>query len=194
MGHVVLAMSMSLDGYIAGPNVGVEQPLGQGGERLHDWMFVGKTEREAAVFEAESFKTTGAIITGRRTFDVGVGPWGDNPSFHAPCFVLSTAAQQKIVKDGGTTYTFVTDGIESALARARAAAAGKNVQVLGGAHTAQQYIKAGLLDEIRIHLVPVLLGAGIRLFDHIGTEQIVLKQTSVIEAPGITHLTFRVVK
>src|SRR6266542_6309574 len=114
MGQVVLAMSMSLDGCIAGPNVGVEQPLGQGGQRLHDWMFVGKTEREAAGFEEESFKTTGAIIMGRRTFDVGVEPWGDSPAFHAPCFVLSAAAQQKIVKEGGTTYTFVTDGIENA--------------------------------------------------------------------------------
>ncbi len=194
MGTVVLAMSMSLDGCIAGPNVGGEQPMGEGGELLHDWMFVGKTEREAAVFEEELFKTTGTIIMGRRTFDVGVEPWGDSPAFHAPCFVLSAAAQQKIVKEGGTTYTFVTDGIESALARARAAAGGKNVQVLGGANAAQQYIKAGLLDEIQIHLVPVLLGDGIRLFDHLGTKHIVLEQMSVIESPGVTHLTFRVVK
>jgi dihydrofolate reductase len=194
MGQVVLAMSMSLDGFIAGPNVAVDQPLGQGGERLHDWMFVGKTEREAALFEEQSFQTTGAIIMGRRTFDVGVGPWGDNPTFHTPCFVLSAAAQQKIVKQGGTTYTFVTDGIESAFARARAAAAGKNVRLFGGANAAQQYIKAGLLDELHIHLVPVLLGEGIRLFEHLGTKQIVLQQTSVIQSPGVTHLTFRVVQ
>jgi dihydrofolate reductase len=192
-GKVVLAMSLSLDGFIAGPNVAAEQPLGQGAERLHDWMFLGKTERQAAAFEEESFKTIGAIIMGRRTFDVGVAPWGDNPTFHAPCFVLSAAAQDKIVKQGGTTYTFVTDGIESALAQARAAAAGKNVQLLGGANAAQQYLKAGLVDELQIHLVPILLGEGIRLFEHLGTKQIVLQQTGVSQSAGVTHLTFRVV-
>jgi len=107
---------------------------------------------------------------GRRVFDFGVGPWGDNPAFHAPCFVLSHDVQEMIVKEGGTTYTFVTDGIESALEKARAVAREKAVTVMGGANAAQQSLKAGLLDEIHLHLVPVLLGGGIRLFENIGTE------------------------
>ena len=119
---------------------------------------------------------------------------GDNPTFHTPCFVLSATAQEKIVKEGGTTYTFVTDGIESALALARTAAGGKKITVMGGANAFQQYLKAGLLDEIQIHLVPVLLGEGIRLFDHLGPEYIELESTRVIESPGVTHLRFRVVK
>jgi len=127
-----------------------------------------------------------------------VGPWGDNPTYHAPCFVLSNDAQETIVKQGGTSYTFVTDGIESALEKAQAASlrseGNKDIRVLGGANAAQQYIKAGLLDEIQIHLAPVLLGEGIRLFEHLGSEQIKLERTEVIDIPGATHLTFRVVK
>lgn len=158
--------------------------MGDGGERLHDWMFLGQTGREA----------TGAIIMGRRTFDFGVVPWGYPPTFHAPSFVLSADAREEIVKEGGTTYTFVTDGIESALEQARAAAGGKNITVIGGANAAQQYIRAGLLDEMQIHLVPVLLGDGVRLFDHHGAGQVELERAEVIGAPGVTHLRFRAVK
>ncbi len=149
MSKVILDMSMSLDGFIAGPNVDVGQPMGDGGERLHDWMFLGKTGREATAFEEEWFEATGAIIMGRRTFDVGVVPWGDNPTFHAPCFVLSANAREEIVKEGGTTYTFVTNGIEGALEQARAAAGGKNIIVMGGANAAQQYIRAGFSTRCR---------------------------------------------
>jgi len=203
MGKVLLDISMSLDGFIAGPNDDPERPLGDGGQRLHDWVFGGKTERSGTSPRTsttgsnrevmdESFKTTGAVIMGRRWFDIGEGPWGDNPPFQVPCFVLTHDAHEKLVK-GATTFTFVTDGIESALKQAQAAAGDKNVGV-GGANTAQQYLSAGLLDEIQIHLAPVLLGEGCRLFEHIGTEHIELERTRVIESPGVTHLWFRVVK
>lgn len=119
---------------------------------------------------------------------------GDNPPFRHPVFVITHEAREKEVKDGGTTYTFVTDGIESALEQAKAAAGDKDVKVAGGANTVQQYIKAGLLDEIQVHIAPVLLGDGIRLFDHLGAERIELEKTRVIESPGVTHLRFRVVK
>lgn len=192
--NVVLEMSMSLDGFIAGPNIDMEQPMGEGGERLHEWMFSGKTEREADVDEEQAFKSTGAIVMGRRTFDLGVGPWGENPTFHAPCFVLSRDAHDTITKAGGTTYSFVTDGAQSAVAQARAAAGDKQIVVMGGANTAQQCLRAGLLEEIQIHLVPVLLGDGTRLFDQLDPEHIELDSTMVSTAPGVTHLRFRVVK
>jgi dihydrofolate reductase len=195
MGTVILDMSMSLDGFIAGPKDDdkPERELAAL-ESLHDWMFSGKTEREVEVWQADYFKKTGAILMGRRVFDFGVGPWGDNPAFHAPCFVLSHDVQEMIVKEGGTTYTFVTDGIESALEKARAVAGEKAVTVMGGANAAQQSLKAGLLDEIHLHLVPVLLGGGIRLFENIGTEHIELEKISVIDAPGVTHLRFRILR
>ncbi|MDQ5825820.1 MAG: dihydrofolate reductase family protein [Chloroflexota bacterium] len=195
MGKVFLDMSMSLDGFIAGPkdDDNPDREL-EALESLHDWMFSGKTEREAEEWQEAYFTTIGAIIMGRRTFDLGVGPWGDNPTFHATCFVLTKDARDKLVKQGGTTYTFVTDGIESALEKAQTAAGNKDIRVLGGANAAQQYLKAGLLDEIQIYLVPVLLGEGIRLFEHLGSEFVELERTQVIEAPGVTQLTFRVVK
>ena len=168
MGKVTSDMSMSLDGFIAGPNDGVERPLGDGGERLHEWVYGlaswrerhglagGKTDRDAEVID-ESFKTTGAVVLGRRMFNLGEGPWGDNPPFHVPVFVVTHNAREKVVKEGGTTFTFVTDGIESALQQAQAAAGDKDVSVAGGANIVQQFIKAALLDEVQIHLVPVLL-------------------------------------
>jgi dihydrofolate reductase len=195
MGTVILAMSMSLDGFIAGPQDD-EKPDRELGalDILHDWMFSGKTEREAEEWESAYLKHAGAFIMGRRVFSFGVGPWGDNPAFHAPCFVLSHNAQETIVKEGGTSYTFITDGIESALEKARAAAGEKDIVLNGGANAAQQYLKAGLLDEIHLHLVSVLLGEGIRLFENMGTNHIDLEKISVIDDPGVTHLQFRVVR
>jgi dihydrofolate reductase len=204
MGKVTVDMSMSLDGFIAGPNDSVERPLGEGGERLHEWVYDlaswrerhgltgGKTDSDAEVLD-ESLKNTGAVVVGKRMFDVANG-WGDNPPFHVPVFVLTHDAREKLVKEGGTTFTFVTDGIQSALEQAKAAAGDKDVSVGGGANIIQQYLSAGLLDEIQIHLVPVLLGDGRRLFEHTGTGQIELERTRVIESPGVTHLRFRVVK
>lgn len=195
MGAVILAMSMSLDGFIAGPKDDTHPDRELAAlDILHDWMFRGKTGHEAEEWESAYLRHAGAFIMGRRVFDFGVGPWGDNPTFHAPCFVLSHTAQETIVKQGGTSYTFITDGIESALEKARAVAGEKDIVLNGGANTAQQYLKAGLLDEINLHLVHVLLGEGIPLFKNLGTEQIKLKKISGTEASGVTHLRFRVVR
>jgi dihydrofolate reductase len=195
MGKVILAMSLSLDGFIAGPKDDTNPDREVGAlDILHDWMFSGKTGHEAEEWESANLKHAGAFIMGRRVFDLGVGPWGDNPTFHAPCFVLSHKAQETILKQGGTSYTFITDGIESALEKARAAAGEKDIVLNGGANAAQQYLKAGLLDEIDLHLVHVLLGEGIPLFGNIGTEPIKLEKIRVIEAPGVTHLRFRLLR
>lgn len=203
-GKVVFDITMSLDGFIAGPDDGPELPLGAGGERLHRWLYDlaswrephglagGKADRDAEILD-EALKNTGASIVGKRMFD-NAGGWGENPPFRTPVFVLTHQAREPLVKEGGTTFTFVTDGIASALAQARAAAGAKNVAVGGGANVAQQFIEAGLLDEIQIHLVPVLLGAGIHLFAHLGTGHVDLESTRVIASPGVTHLRFRVVK
>ncbi|MGQ0811695.1 MAG: dihydrofolate reductase family protein, partial [Nitrospiraceae bacterium] len=153
----------------------------------------GKTNRDAEVLE-ESFKNVGAIVMGRRMFIQGEKYWGDNPPFHMPVFVVIHEAREKLVKEGSTMVTFVTDGIECTLQQARAAAGVKDVSVAGGANIVQQFLKAGLLDEIQIHLIPVLLGGGRRLFDHLGTEHIELERTRVIESPGVTHMKFHVAK
>jgi dihydrofolate reductase len=195
MGKVVLDLSMSLDGFIAGPKDDDQPDRELGGlDILHDWRFGGQSSTETEAYEVEKFKPMGAGIVGRRMLDLGIGPWGENPRFHMPIFVLSHETHQSITKQGGTTYYFVTEGIESTLKRAKEAAGDKDIMLLGGADVAQQYLKAGLLDEIHLHLVPVLLSEGIRLFENIGTEQIKLEQISVIEEPGVTHLRFRVVK
>ncbi|HKY56170.1 MAG TPA: dihydrofolate reductase family protein [Anaerolineales bacterium] len=195
MGKVVFEISMSLDGFIAGPKDDSNPDRELGGlDILHDWRFGAKSPTEAEAYEVEKFKPMGAGIVGHRMLDLGIGPWGENPTFHMPIFVLSHETREPITKQGGTTYYFVTEGIESALKQAEEAARGKDIMVLGGAEVAQQYLKAELLDEIHIHLVPVLLGEGIRLFENIGTEQIRLEQMSVTEAPGVTHFRFCVVK
>ncbi|MFZ0370914.1 MAG: dihydrofolate reductase family protein [Halobacillus sp.] len=201
MGKVILDMSMSLDGFIAGPNVNCKQGLGEGGEVLHEWLFSGdipskfndffklsRTNRE--VFD-KSFKTTGALIAGRRTFDLTSGWGGSYPIQGIPVFVLTHDPPKEIPR-GETAFTFVSDGIVSAVKQAKAAAEKNNVQVMGGAITAQQCIKANLVDEILIHLVPVLLGKGIRLFDPIGPEKIQLEKGDVIETADVTHLRYRI--
>ena len=192
MGKITAFMSMSIDGFSTGPNVSPDNPMGEGGERLHDWMFSGKAESEAVEFQERLFKAIGAVITGRRMFDLGVEPWGENPVFHAPVFVLSHRPKEKVVKQGGTTYRFVTDGAESALQQAKAAAGNKDIMVIGGANIVQQFLKAGWLDEIEIHLVPILLGEGTRLFEHID-KAIELERIQVTEAPDVTHLKFRII-
>jgi dihydrofolate reductase len=203
MSQVVFDISMSLDGFIAGPNDRPGLGLGEGGERLHQWLYElaswrerhglagGQTNRDAELLD-EAFRNTRASIVGRRMFD-NAGEWGENPPFDFPVFVLTHQAREPLVK-GGTTFTFVNDGIESALAQARAAAGAKNVAIGGGANVAQQYLRAGLIDEIEIHLVPILLGGGIRLFDRLGDTQFELERTRVIESPAVTHLRFRVIK
>ena len=201
MGKVIADMSMSLDGFAACPDDGPGNPLGEGGDRLHEWMAgLGDwgerhdlTGPHAEVFRASRGRV-GASVMGRRVFDNGAVPWGDNPPFHVPVFVVTHHAREPLVKQGGTTYTFVTDGIEQALAQAQAAADGSDVLLGGGAGVVRQFIKAGLLDELQLHLVPVLLGDGVRLFGPMGPEPIELDCMRVVEAPGVTHLRFRVLK
>src|SRR5687768_9117024 len=156
MTKVFAEISMSLDGFIAGPNVSVNNPLGDNGERLHDWMFADKSSAETEAYEVEKFKPMGAGIMGRTMLNLGIGPWGENPTFHMPIFVLSHETHKPIAKQGGTTYYFITDGIERALKQAEEAADGKDIMVLGGANAIQQFIRVGLLDELEIHLIPIL--------------------------------------
>lgn len=204
MGKVVAEFSMSLDGFIAGPNAGPHNALGDGGHRIHEWLFEVETWRERHSLTSgqtnkndevvkDSFARTGAYVIGRRMFDEGEVAWPDPPPFQAPVFVLTNHAREPWVRQGGTIFTFVTDGIESALEQAKVAAADKDVG-LGGANTIQQFLEAGFVDEVQIHLVPVFLGDGVRLFDHLSSEQIALETTGVIDAPGVTHLKFRVTK
>jgi len=202
---------MSLDGFVAGPNQSEEHPLGEGGMQLHEWVFGlaawraphglegGDVNASTEVVE-ESLANVGATVMGRNMFG-GTGPWGedpwdgwwgDDPPFHTPVFVVTHHAREPLIKGGGTTFTFVTDGIESALEQARAAAGGKDVALGGGANVAQQYLGAGLIDELQIHLVPILLGDGARLFDNLEGADVALDCTRTLEAPGVTHLTYRV--
>src|SRR5258706_13941134 len=183
MGKVYCEISMSLDGFITGPNVRVGNGLGDDGERLHDWMFDAKTDADARIVD-ERYATTGAVVLGKGMFDVGFEPWGDPPPFRMPVFVVTHEARNSLPMQGGTTYTFVTDGIEAALELARAAAGDKNVGIWGGANIIRQYLKARLLDEMQIEIIPILLGEGIRLFEGLDPEGIQLRKTSAIDTPG----------
>jgi dihydrofolate reductase len=204
LGKVITGITMSLDGFVAGPNDSPERPLGDGGERLFKWYFSGDTplplpgmemvftvSRASAELLREEWDMTGAMVAGRRMFDIA-NAWQGKPPGGGPCFVVTHTAPQAWVKEG-SPFTFVTDGVESAVEQARAAAGEKNVAV-ATASIMQQCLKAGLLDEIYIELAPFLLGGGVRLFDNLGPEPIGLETIRVIEAPGVTHLRFRVVK
>ena len=205
MSKVIVDMGMSLDGFVAGPNAGPENALGDGGMRIHQWVFAvegwrerqslkgGQTNQDDEV-DKEAIDHVGAYVMGRRLFDEGEVGWPDPPPFQAPVFVLTNRAREPWVRQGGTTFTFVTDGIQSALEQARAAAGDKDVRIAGGADAIQQFLKAGLIDEIQIHLAPLLLGDGVRLFDQTGPEPVELEGTRVIESPKVTHLRFRVLK
>jgi dihydrofolate reductase len=203
---------MSLDGFVAGPEQSVENPIGIGGMQLHEWVFGLAAWREPHGLEGgevnassagvgASLASVGATIMGRNMFGGGTGAWGpepwdgwwgDDPPFRHPVFVVTHHPREPLVKEGGTTFTFVSDGIESALEQAREAAGGMDVTLAGGADVAQQYLRAGLLDELEIHLVPVLLGGGARLVDGVGGSHVQLECTRVVDAPGVTHLTYRV--
>ena len=194
MGKVVSEISMSLDGFVTDPQAGVGTSLeGEDPGRLHDWRFDAKTEADAAIVD-EMYASTGAVVIGRRMFDVGFEPWGDPPPFGMPVFVVTHEERERLPMQGGTTYTFVREGTEAALDLARAAAGDRNVGIWGGANIIRQYLKAGLLDEMQIHLIPVLLGGGIRLFEGLDPEGIELRKASSIETPSATHLRFEVVK
>jgi dihydrofolate reductase len=187
-------MSMSLDGFVAGPDVRRDHPMGVGGERLHQWLFASPGDPRDAEVAADMFApaSTGAVIMGRRTFEVGVDLWGDDGTFHLPCFVVTHRPANMLVK-GPTSFTFVTDGIRAALERAQAVAGPRAVNVMGATAT-QQFLSAGLLDEFQINLIPVLLGTGTRLFEQLGAAPLELERTRLIESSAVTHLTYRIVK
>jgi dihydrofolate reductase len=204
MSQVVLELSMSLDGFVAGPNDSPERPLGEGGERLFQWYSNGDTalalpgtdmvfqvSRASADLLRAEWGKLGAMVAGRRMFDIA-NAWEGHPPGGSPCFIVTHTPPQEWVKEG-SPFVFVTDGVASAVDRAKHAAGDKNVSI-GSANIAQQCLHAGLLDQIQIDLVPVLLGGGVRLFDHLGAAPIDLEATRVVEAPGVTHLLFRVVK
>lgn len=211
MSLVTANISTSLDGFVCGPNDSRENPLGDGGERLHEWVYDlaswreihgiegGETNRDDEVF-AESIENVGAVVMGRRMFDNGEGPWGDDPyeghwgdepPFGVPVFVLTHHAREPLEMAGGTTFTFVTDGIERAIELATDAAGGGDVSIAGGASTIRQTLEAGMLDVLEIHLVPILLGNGIRLFERSDVDGIELERTRVVESPVVTHLRYR---
>jgi dihydrofolate reductase len=213
MSRFFLDISMSLDGFVAGPNATLEEPLGKDGERLHDWVLRLASWRSQHGLEGgetgpddelarERWARVGAVVMGRKMFSGGDGPWesdpnadawwGDDPPFHVPVFVLTHHEREPVLKEGGTTFTFVTDGIESALEQARAAAEDKDVSLGGGASVAQQYLRAGHLDELSIHVAPILLGGGVSLFGELGADAPGLKLTKVVESPFVTHLTYEV--
>jgi dihydrofolate reductase len=215
MTRLVVDISVSLDGFVAGPNQSLDDPLGQNGMLLHDWVVGtkafsethGRSGGETGVDDevgAEHLAGKGASIMGRHMFSGGAGPWeddpnasgwwGDNPPFHHPVFVLTQHAREPLPMEGGTTFHFVTDGIESALEQAREAAGDEDVSLAGGGQAIQQYLKAGLVDELQLHVVPIFLGDGVRLFeDHVAQAPGKLERTRVVESPtGVVHLKYEV--
>jgi dihydrofolate reductase len=186
MTSVQVNISMSVDGFITGPNLEEHPGLGEGGEILHAW--IGESDGQKVLEEA--FGSAGAVVTSRTIFD-GTGGWGDEPPFKMPVFVVTHRPQEVLVK-GETTFTFVTDGIEHAIAQATTAAGGKKVHVMGGASIIQQALNAGLVDELQLHVAPILLGSGTPLFEHLGVP-IRLERTEVVQSRFATHLRFRVV-
>jgi len=206
-------ISISADGFVAGPNQSEENPLGEGGERLHEWAVSlaawreshdkqgGEVNESTSIME-QTLENVGAGVMGRNMFGpVGGGNWGDepwkgwwgdDPPYHNDVFILTHYPREPVETEGGTTFHFVTDGIERALGRAKESADGQDVRLWGGAEVIQEYLAAGLLDELELHIVPVLLGDGARLFDNLGGAEIELEQVRAVEAPGVTHLKYRV--
>ena len=204
-------ISVSLDGFAAGPNQSADEPLGEGGERLHEWALAteswrrqhgkqgGETGPDSDI--TDSFgKGVGAFIMGRKMFGGGPGPWdeswrgwwGEDPPYHVPVFVLTHHPREPLEMQGGTTFHFVTDGIEAALEQARAAAREADVKVIGGASAIQQYLAAGLLEELHLHIVPIVLGGGERLLENVGDPK--LEPIDVVASPAVTHVKYRVVR
>jgi dihydrofolate reductase len=211
MPSVTCHISVSLDGFVAGPNQSIEHPIGEGGMRLHEWVFGndsqggqhgldgGERSADAEVVD-EVVRGVGAYVMGRKMFGGGDGPWdeswtgwwGEDPPFHAPVFVLTHHPREPLTMEGGTTFTFVTDGIESALEQARAAGGDQDVAIAGGASAVQQYLAAGLLDELYLHIVPIVLGSGERLLQDVGEPR--LEPVKVVPSPAVTHIKYRVVR
>jgi dihydrofolate reductase len=197
MSKVTCDLAMSVDGFVAGPNQSLDNPIGEGGDRLHRWMFE-QPDENAAVIEAIS--APDAFVMGRNMFGPGRGAWdldwkgwwGDEPPYHAPVFVLTHHPREPLTMQGGTTFAFVTDGIESALARAREAAGDGDVGIAGGARTVNQYLAAGHIEELRLHVAPVVLGVGERLFD--GVADVALEPLDASRTDLVTHLSYRVLR
>jgi len=203
-------ITMSLDGYAAGPDQSLEEPLGKGGEALHEWAIATRSWREqhgqeggeSGVDDRQAVgwsENLGAVVMGRNMFGPVRGPWpddqwrgwwGDDPPYHTPVFVLTHHERPPLEMEGGTTFHFVTDGIESALERAVAAADGKDVTIVGGASTVQQYLRAGLVDELSVHVAPVLLGGGERLFDNLGGGPVGLEPVELEASPAAAHFRY----
>jgi dihydrofolate reductase len=209
MSRVTSHIAISLDGFVAGPNQSLENPIGEGGMRLHEWMFeteswLRQEGREGGLRNADSqvleelTRNIGAYIMGRKMFGGGAGPWdttwrgwwGEEPPYHVPVFVLTHHPREPLAMRGSTTFHFVTDGIESALDRARTAAGERDVAIAGGASTIRQYLGAGLLDELYLHVVPIVLGAGERLLQDVGDPT--LEPVQVVESPAVTHIRYRI--
>ena len=198
MTKVTCDMAMSVDGFVAGLNQSLAQPFGDGvGDRLHRWMFEQPEANAAAI---EAMNSAGAYVMGRNMFGPGRGAWdeqwkgwwGDDPPYHAPVFVLTHHPRESLTMQGGTTFSFVTDGIESALAQAREAAGDGDVAIAGGGATVNEYLAAGLIDELRLHVAPVVLGVGERLFDGVGDFD--LERLDVSATDLVTHMTYRVIR
>ena len=206
-------ISISADGFVAGPDQSEENPLGKGGMRLHDWVvslalwrdshhIPGGEVNESTPIVEETMENVGAGVMGRNMFGPPGGGgwgdgqwkgwWGDDPPYHNDVYILTHHPREPVEMEGGTTFHFVTDGIERALERAKESAAGRDVRLWGGARVVQQYLAAGLLDELELHIVPVLLGDGARLFDNLGAAPIGLDQVRAVGAPGVTHVKYRV--
>ncbi len=211
MGKVTCQISISLDGFVAGPNQSLENPIGEGGMRLHQWLFETASWREqhgqrggARTVDSdvvdELVQDVGAYIMGRKMFGGGAGNWdptwkgwwGDDPPYHVPVYVLTHHTREPLPMQGGTTFTFVTSGIGSALEQARSAAGDRDIAIAGGAHTVQQFMAAGMLDELYLHIVPIVLQAGERLLENVGDPT--LQPVSVIAAPAVTHVKYRIVR
>jgi dihydrofolate reductase len=209
MRAVTCQISMSLDGFVAGPNQSLENPIGEGGLRVHEWIFAtagwrrqqgeeGGEEGPNSKVVDELVEGVGAYIMGRKMFGGGPGPWdlewrgwwGEEPPYHLPVFVLTHHPRPPLTMLGGTTFTFVTGGVEAALELALAAAGDRDVMIAGGAETVRQYLAAGSLDELYLHLVPVLLGKGERLLEDVGDP--VLEPVEVVASPAVTHIRYRV--
>ena len=202
MSKVVARLAMSLDGYVTGPDAGAEHPLGVGGERLHRWVYGLRAFREMQGWEGgtegpdndvvtEWVARPGAVVMGHGMFISGEAPWGDNPPFHMPVYVVTHHPRETLVKEGGTSFHFVTEGPERALALAREAAGDKDVSLAGGANLVQQFVRAGLLDELLLHVVPVLACSGTRLFDNLGSDHIEWEKAGVVDSPEVTHIHLR---
>ncbi|MCW3046690.1 MAG: 5-amino-6-(5-phosphoribosylamino)uracil reductase [Solirubrobacterales bacterium] len=209
MSSVTCQISISLDGFVAGPNQSPENPIGEGGMRLHEWAFATDTWRRQQGLDGgehnadadvvdEATQGIGAYIMGRKMFGGGDGPWdetwrgwwGEDPPYHVPVFVLTHHSREPLAMEGGTTFTFVTDGIGSALEQARAAAGDGDVAVAGGASVVRQSLATGMLDELHLHIVPVILGAGERLLEDVGDPA--LEPVGVVASPAVTHVRYRV--